>query len=86
MWWAISGSWRSMSYSSIIPADLGDMGKGGLAVCRFVPSFNSTVKGGNATGYGNGGGGALIARNSGTDAGDAIPGNGSPGIIIIYTI
>lgn len=66
------------------PYDLGEMGSGGKPY--YTTSNNSTVYGKNATGYGNGGGGCLVQSTSNIYNGVVVGGNGSPGIIIIYTI
>lgn len=63
------------------PSDLGNMGKGGEVTIVERPEYHVKYKGGNATGYGNGGGACLLKDDVNADA---LGGNGSPGIVIIY--
>ncbi|OUP53970.1 hypothetical protein B5F17_01805 [Butyricicoccus pullicaecorum] len=63
------------------PSDLGNMGKGGEVTVVERPEYHVKYKGGNATGYGNGGGACLLKDDVNADA---LGGNGSPGIVIIY--
>lgn len=65
-----------------------DLGKGGDSKNYGISSSNNsgTFYGGNATGYGNGGGACFAATSasSSTYEPGIIGGNGSPGIVIIY--
>ena len=64
---------------TIVPADLGDMGRGGKLKIIDNGTSGTTYYGGNATGYGNGGG-ACLNVSSGIARGGA----GSNGLVIIY--
>ena len=64
---------------TIVPADLGDMGSGGKLKIIDNGTSGTTYYGGNATGYGNGGGACLNASR-----GTARGGAGSNGLVIIY--
>ena len=64
---------------TIVPADLGDMGSGGKPKIIDNGTSGTTYYGGNATGYGNGGGACLNASR-----GTARGGAGSNGLVIIY--
>lgn len=64
-----------------------DLGKGGDSKNFGISSSNNsgTFQGGNATGYGNGGGACFAAtRGNSATAPIIIGGDGSPGIVIIY--
>ena len=71
----------SPAISTIIPADLGDMGIGGELKTVKSGTSGTTYYGGAATGYGNGGGAILSLDANGTFRG----GPGSQGLVIIYT-
>ena len=66
--------------------DLGTMGKAGVAkVYTFTgDGKGSTYKGGDASGYGNGGGACMSCTTNRLNDSTTLGGNGSPGIIIIY--
>ena len=66
--------------------DLGTMGKAGVAkVYTFTgDGKGSTYKGGDASGYGNGGGACMSCTANRLNDSTTLGGNGSPGIIIIY--
>lgn len=66
--------------------DLGTMGKAGVAkVYTFRgDGEGSTYKGGDASGYGNGGGACMSCTTNRLNESTTLGGNGSPGIIIIY--
>lgn len=66
--------------------DLGTMGKAGVAkVYTFTgEGEGSTYKGGDASGYGNGGGACMSCTTNRLNNSTTLGGNGSPGIIIIY--
>lgn len=66
--------------------DLGTMGKAGVAkVYTFTgDGEGSTYKGGDASGYGNGGGACMSCTRNRLNKSTTLGGNGSPGIIIIY--
>ncbi len=66
--------------------DLGTMGKAGVAkVYTFRgDGKGSTYKGGDASGYGNGGGACMSCTTDRLNYSTTLGGNGSPGIIIIY--
>lgn len=66
--------------------DLGTMGKAGVAkVYTFTgDGKGSTYKGGDASGYGNGGGACMSCTRNRFNKSTTLGGNGSPGIIIIY--
>lgn len=68
------------------PYPLGDMGIAGEAKTYFYSDDGTgkTYKGGNATGYGNGGGACLAVTDDRTNNANIIGGDGSPGIVIIY--
>ena len=73
-------AYRGSSTTKIFkPTDLGDMGKGGDAKVFSGTSYHTTYYGGDATGYGNGGGACIVNDDS-----YAIGGKGSQGIVIIY--
>lgn len=74
-------AYRSSSKDAKIfkPTDLGEMGKGGDAKVFSGTSYHATYYGGDATGYGNGGGACIVE-----DSSYAIGGKGSQGIVIIY--
>lgn len=66
--------------------DLGSMGKAGTAkVYTFSgDGEGNTYKGGNASGYGNGGGACISCTTDRLNESTVLGGDGSPGIIIIY--
>lgn len=68
------------SICTIVPADLGDMGRGGKLKIINKGTVGTTHYGEDATGYGNGGGACLGTGNNGTLRGGA----GSNGLVIIY--
>lgn len=78
-YWGSSSA--SPAISTIIPADLGDMGIGGELKTVKSGTSGTTYYGGAATGYGNGGGAILSLDANGTFRG----GPGSQGLVIIYT-
>ena len=68
-------------------ADVGDMGRAGEAQVHWLDSSNgsgTTYKGGDASGYGNGGGACVSCSTARRNDSTTLGGNGSPGIIIIY--
>ena len=68
-------------------ADLGDMGRAGEAQVHWLDSSNGSgtiYKGGDASGYGNGGGACVSCSTARRNDSTTLGGNGSPGIIIIY--
>ena len=67
------------SICTIVPADLGDMGRGGKLKIINKGTDGTTYYGEDATGYGNGGGACL-----GIDNGSVRGGAGSNGLVIIY--
>lgn len=69
------------SICTIVPADLGDMGRGGKLKIINKGTDGTTYYGEDATGYGNGGGAILSLDANGTFRG----GPGSQGLVIIYT-
>jgi len=66
--------------------DLGTMGKAGVAKVYTFKDYGEgrTYKGGDASGYGNGGGACISCTAYGSNKSITLGGNGSPGIIIIY--
>lgn len=69
----------------LYPYNLGEMGKGGDPFSKVIEGSGSgaTYNGGNATGYGNGGGCCVVQTTSYSDV-SAVGGSGSPGVAIIY--
>ena len=68
-------------------ADLGDMGRAGEAQVHWLDSSSGSgtiYKGGDASGYGNGGGACVSCSTARRNDSTTLGGNGSPGIIIIY--
>ena len=68
-------------------ADLGDMGRAGEAQVHWLDSSSESgtiYKGGDASGYGNGGGACVSCSTARRNDSTTLGGNGSPGIIIIY--
>lgn len=67
-------------------ADLGSMGKAGEAKAYTFSGTGegNTYKGGDASGYGNGGGACISCTSNRLNESNTLGGNGSPGIIIIY--
>lgn len=68
-------------------ADVGDMGRAGEAQVHWLDSSNGSgtiYKGGDASGYGNGGGACVSCSTARRNDSTTLGGNGSPGIIIIY--